>query len=179
VIALALAASSSAQLSRWRGGLALWEPVVRRHPRIATAHRLMGDEMVFRGRPDLAVEPYRRAFALDYDRRFLLEYGTVLSMAGRLSDAECVLIEAVAFGNNSGYAVYNYAALLAFHAGYQPRYPGLARQLLLRLDALRTAGKVPWPSALEAGLKAQRDRVRDAPPPPSWPQRNCAMLKRE
>lgn len=179
LVALALAASSSAQLSRWRGGSALWEPVVRRHPRLAVAHRLMGDEMVFRGRPDLAVQPYRRAFALDYDGRFLLEYGTVLSMAGRLPDAECVLIEAVAFGNNSGYAVYNYAALLAFNASYAPRYPGPARQLLGRLDALRAAGKVQWPAALEAGLKVQIDRVRDAPPPPHWPRRNCRMLRRE
>jgi hypothetical protein len=177
-VALALAASTSAQLPRWRGGAALWEPVVRRHPRLATAHRLMGDEFVWSGRPDLAVEPYRRAFALDYDRRFLLEYGTVLSMAGRLADAECVLIEAVAFGTNSGYAVYNYAALLAFHAGYKPRYPGAAKQLLGRLDALRSAGKVQWPPALEAGLKTQIERVRAAPPPPSWRQRGCAMLER-
>jgi len=176
---LALAASTSAQLPRWRGGSALWEPVVRRHPGLATAHRLMGDEMVFRGRPDLAVEPYRRAFVLDYDGRFLLEYGTVLSIAGRLADAECVLIEAVAFGSNSGYAVYNYAALLAFNADYVSRYPGAARQLLGRLDTLRTAGKMQWPSALEPGLKRQLERVRDAAPPPSWPRRNCRMLRRE
>jgi len=179
IAALALATSTSAQLPRWRGGSALWDPVITRYPRLATAHRLMGDEMVFRGHPDRAVEPYRRAFALDYDPRFLLEYGTVLSMAGRLPDAECVLIEAVAFGSNGGYAVYNYAALLSFNAGYSPRYPGVARQLLKRLDGLRAAGKVQWPSALEPGLKTQLDRVRDAAPPPSWPQRNCRMLRRE
>jgi protein O-mannosyl-transferase len=178
-LVLALAASSSAQLGRWRGGLALWEPVVRRHPRLALAHRLMGDEMVFRGQPELAIEPYRRAFALQYDRRFLLEYGTALGMAGRLADAECVLIEAVAFDDDSGYSVYNYAALLAFNDDYHPRQEGVAKQLLERLDTMRAAGKVQWPAALEPGLELQLARVRDAPPPPSWPQRNCAMLKGE
>lgn len=178
-LGLALAASSSVQLPRWRGGTTLWHPVVRRYPDLGPAQRLLGDEMVLRGRPDLAVEPYRRALARDYDTRFLLEFGTVLSMAGRIADAECVLIEAVAFGNDTGYAIYNYAALLAFHPEYAPRHAGVAHQLLGRLDALRRAGKVRWPPALEAGLQAQIERVRSAPPPPPWTRRQCAMLARK
>jgi len=177
-LALALGASSSAQLPRWRGGLALWQPVVRRYPTLSTAHRLLGDELMFRGRPERAVDSYRRAFELEYDPRFLVEFGTVLGLAGKLGDAECVLIEAVAYGSNSGYAIYNYAALLAYHPDYEPRHPAIARRLLTQLATLRHTAGLAWPEPLEPGLQRQLARVRDVPAvPTAWPQRNCAVLK--
>ena len=67
----------------------------------------MGDELVFRDQPGRAADSYGRAFALEYDARYLLEFGTVLGMAGRTADAECVLIEACAYGPDHGYAVFN------------------------------------------------------------------------
>jgi hypothetical protein len=177
VVVLALAAASHAQLPRWRGGIALWAPVVRAHPRLAMAHRLMGDELVFRDQPARAADAYRRAFALEYDPRYLLEFGTVLGMAGRIEDAECVLVEACAYGPDRGYAVFNYAALMAFHADYPSRYPGIAAQLLNEVDSLRRAGKIAWPAALEPGLRDQLDRVRGrATQAQAWPQRNCPVL---
>jgi hypothetical protein len=178
-LAAALAAGTSLQLPRWRGGAALWGPVVRAHPRLATAHRLMGDEFVFRGEHARAVEPYRRSFHSEYDPRYLLEFGTILGMAGRIQDAECVLIEAAAYGPDHGYALFNYATLLAFHAAdYQPHYAAPARQLLHEFERARRAGHVAFPEALAPGLAAQIARVdaqpaHDAP----WPQRNCRVLQ--
>lgn len=176
-IALAFAAASHAQLPRWSGGMALWQPVVRAHPGLAMAHRLMGDELVFRDQPARAAEAYRRAFAIEYDPRYLLEFGTALGMADRTADAECVLIEACAYGPDHGYAVFNYAALMAFHSEYRSRYPAIAAQLLREIDALRRTGKIAWPVALEPGLNEQLQRVsagRAQPQP--WPQRNCPVL---
>jgi hypothetical protein len=176
-LVLALAAGSHAQLPRWSGGTALWQPVVNAHPRLAMAHRLMGDELVFRDQPARAANAYRHAFALEYDARYLLEFGTVLGMAGRIADAECVLIEACAYGPDHGYAVFNYAALLAFHSEYAPRYPAIAAQLLHEVDALRRSKKIAWPVALEPGLLEQLDRVGGrAGQPQAWPQRNCPVL---
>jgi hypothetical protein len=177
-LGLALAAGSHAQLPRWRGGLALWQPVVRRHPRLAPAHRLLGDELMFRGQPGLAVGPYRRAFELEYDPRFLVEFGTVLGLAGRLQDAECVLIEAVAYGRRGPQAVYNYAALLAYHPEYESRHPAISRRLLTQLVSLRRTAGLVWPEPLEPGFQRQLARVRHAVTAPTpWPQRNCAVLK--
>lgn len=176
-VVLVLAAASHAQLPRWRGGAGLWQPVVQAHPTLAMAHRLMGDELVFRDQPGRAAEAYRRAFALEYDARYLLEFGTVLGMAGRTADAECVLIEACAYGPDHGYAVFNYAALLAFHSEYSSHYPAIAAQLLHEVDTLRRSGKIAWPVALEPGLREQLDRVRGhAGAAQAWPQRNCPLL---
>jgi hypothetical protein len=176
-VVFALAATSRAQLPRWRGGANLWQPVVDAHPELALAYRLMGDEFVFRAQPTRAADAYQHAFALDYDTRYLLEFGTVLGMAGRVADAECVLIEAAAYGPDHGYAVFNYAALLAFHAEYAPQQPVIAAQLLHELDALRHAGKLRFPVALEPGLHAQLERVAGAASQAQvWPRRNCSVL---
>jgi hypothetical protein len=177
-LALCLAWSTNAQLERWRGGNALWAPVVRAFPRLAIAHRLMGDEQLFRGHPTLAAKAYLNAYALHYDPRYLLQLGTILGMADRTADAECVLIEAIAFGVDRGYATFNYAALLSLNTAYQSHYPSVAKQLLAELDVLRRAGKVAWPQQLEPGLALQRERLRAQPSQPlSWPQRNCAVLQ--
>jgi tetratricopeptide (TPR) repeat protein len=177
-IALLFAISTNAQLERWHGGRALWEPVVRAYPRLASARRLMGDELLFRGSPKLAADLYRRAFELDYDPRYLMQFGTILGMAGRIEDAECVLIEAVALGSDRGYALFNYAALLAFDPSYQSRQPVIAKQLLSELDARRRQGKLSWPPPLEAGLATQLERLRSQPDQAlSWPKRNCAVLR--
>ncbi|HKP61071.1 MAG TPA: hypothetical protein VJV78_30280 [Polyangiales bacterium] len=177
-LAAALATSGALQLPRWQGGAALWGPVVRTYPQFAMAHRLFADELVFRGEPARAVAPYQRAFALDYDPRFLLEFGTTLSMAGRIPEAECVLIEAIAYGNDPGYALFNFAALLAFHPDYAPEHTALAKQLLRRFERMRSSQQLQFPPGLEPGLARQIARLgpaaaQDAP----WPRRNCAVLR--
>lgn len=177
-LATALAISGALQLPRWRGGTALWEPVVRAYPQLALAHRLMADELVFRGEPARAVPAYQRAFALDYDPRYLLEFGTTLSMAGRIPDAECVLIEAIAHGSDPGYALYNFATLLAFHPDYAPEHAALAKQLLQRFERMRRSRQLSFPAALEPGLARQIARLSPAAlNDTTWPTRNCAVLR--
>jgi hypothetical protein len=178
-LAAACSLSAAAQLPRWRGGAALWQPVVRAHPQFALAHRLMGDELVFRGEPARAVPAYQRAFALEYDPRFLLEFGTTLSMAGRLEDAECVLIEAMAYGSDRGYTLYNFATLLAFHPDYAPQHAAVTKQLLRDFERMRHTRQLSFPATLEPGLARQVARVGPAAvQDASWPQRNCAILAR-
>ncbi len=177
---VALATLSQAQLHRWRGGAALWQPVLEAHPDFADAHRLLGDEHIFRGEHALAIEPYRRFFALAYDPRYLGEFGAALSMAGRVEDAECVLVEAFVIGTDPGAAAYNYAVLLAFHADYAPHEPAVAKHILARLDELRLRGAVRWPSALDRGLAAQRERLRDLTAAlPTWRRRTCAIFSKD
>lgn len=179
VIAIvALGVVSHAQLGRWRGGAALWEPVLRASPAYADAHRLLGDEHVFRGQPDLAVEPYRRFLALGYDRGYLLEFGAVLAMAGRVEDAECVLVEAFLLDAEPARAAFNYAVLLAFHPEYTPRHPAVARHILARLDAIPEHAPGALPRELSARLGPQRARIAGAHEPmPRWKPQSCAILR--
>jgi hypothetical protein len=176
-LALTLAAGTHLQLPRYGGGDALWGPVVRAHPRFGSGHIYFADELVFRGQPVRAVAAYQRGYSYAYDPGHLLEFGTTLAMANRLADAECVLIEAVAYGSDSGYARFNLAALLAVHRDYEPRHAVVVAAMLRELDALRRAGRLPWPKPLEAGLAQQLERLRGVSGDAAWPPRNCAMLR--
>lgn len=177
-VALALAAGSSAQLPRYGGGDALWGPVIQAYPGFSAGHVYFADELIFRGQPVRASASFRRGFALGYDTSHLLEFGTSLMLANQLPDAECVLIEASAYGTEPGYARFNLAAMLAAHPEYAPRHPAIAAQLLHDIDALRRAGRVAWPSPLASGLAQQIERTRGARQTDvAWPQRNCAALR--
>jgi protein O-mannosyl-transferase len=176
-LALALAIGTHRQLPRYRGGDALWGPVVRAHPSLASGHIYFADELVFRAQPGRAAAAYQRGFALGYDPGHLLEFGTTLALANRLPDAECVLIEAVAYGSEPGYARFNLAALLAMHSEYRPRHPLVVAAMLGELDAQRRAGRLAWPKPLEAGLTQQLARLRGLTGDVAWPQRNCPLLR--
>jgi hypothetical protein len=139
---------------------------------------LYADELMFRGQPARAVQPYQQAFALLYDPRYLMEFGTVLSLAGRVADAECVLIEASAHGTAPGYAAHNYAMLMAFHPDYDSHHPVAASALLRRVDALRRAGKLAWPAELLPGLSHQLGKLSQVEAEAlAWPRRNCEVLR--
>lgn len=177
-LALVLAAGSRAQLPRYRGGDALWGPVIRAHPRFSVGHVYFADELMFRGQPARAAASFARGYAYGYDVTHLLEYGTSLMLANRLADAECVLIEASAYGIRPGYARFNLAAMLASHTDYSPQHPAIVARVLHDIDALRRTGRIAWPKPLELGLAHQLERTRDAPlTNVTWPQRNCAALK--
>ncbi|HMI90457.1 MAG TPA: hypothetical protein VK509_03795, partial [Polyangiales bacterium] len=176
-LVVVLAIGTHIQLPRYRGGDALWGPVVRAHPRFANGHIYFADELVFRARPGRAAAAYQRGFALGYDPGHLLEFGTTLALANRLPDAECVLIEAAAYGSDSGYARFNLAALLAVHGDYRPRHQVVVAAMLRDLDAQRRAGRLPWPKPLERGLIQQLARLRGVSGDVAWPQRNCAVLR--
>lgn len=175
---LALGATSHAQLDRWRGGAALWQPVIDASPNHADAHRLLGDEHVFRREPERAVEPYRRYFALHYDARYLVAFGSLLTMTGRVEDAECVNAEAFVLGTDPAHAAHNYAVLLAFHPDYSPRYPAIAKRVLAAFDAMPTTTPGALPRELLARLGPLRARLAafDAPTAP-WRPRTCAILR--
>jgi hypothetical protein len=177
-LALALAAGSSAQLPRYGGGDALWGPVIRAYPGFSVGHVYFADELIFSGQPARASASFRRGFALGYDATHLLEFGTSLMLANQLADAECVLIEASAYGTEPGYARFNLAAMLAAHPEYAPHHPAIAARLLHDIDALRRAGRVAWPTPLASGLAQQIARTRGARQTDvAWPQRNCAALR--
>jgi hypothetical protein len=177
-LALVLAAGSRAQLPRYRGGEALWDPVIRAYPRFSAGHVYFADELMFRRQPARAAASFARGYAYGYDVTHLLEYGTTLMLANRLADAECVLIEASAYGSRPGYARFNLAAMLASHPDYSPQHPAIVAGVLHDIDALRRAGRIAWPKPLEPGLARQLEHARGAPlTNVTWPQRNCAALK--
>jgi hypothetical protein len=177
-LALVLAGGSQAQLPRYRGGDALWGPVIRAYPRFSVAHVYFADELMFHGQPARASQSFARGYAYGYDVTHLLEYGTSLMLANRLADAECVLIEASAYGIRPGYARFNLAAMLASHADYSPQHPAIVARVLHDIDALRRAGRIAWPKPLEPGLARQLERTRNAPlTNVAWPERNCAALR--
>ncbi len=178
-LSLVLALSSYRQLPRYRGGDALWGPVVRAYPGLYRAHKLYADELLLRGDPERAAKRFVHAFSLDYDPNDLLELGSLLSIAGRIADAECVLIEATLLGTKPGYAAFNYAVLLAFNARYATAYPAIAKTLLTDVERLRRAGKLAFPPPIVTGLHARLTELGsiEASMPP-WPMRNCPVLKR-
>ncbi len=178
LIALVLGGVSHAQLPRWRGGDALWQPVVRAYPALFRAHKLYADELVMRGDPKRGAERFVHAFEVGYDPSELLELGAVLSMAGRTADAECVLIEALLIGPESGKAAFNYAVLLTFQPDHTPRFPSVARRVIEDTESLRRAGKIAWPPALRAALEARARALASVEGTlPAWRPRSCAALQ--
>jgi hypothetical protein len=177
-VLVAFALTSHAQIDRWRGGAALWQPVIDANPDHADAHRLLGDEHVFRREPELAVEPYRTFFALRYESAHLVEFASLLAMAGRTQDAECVGVEAFLLDADRAHAAYNLAVLFAFHPDYTPRYPSVARRVVETFAAMPPAAPGALPPELAARLGPLRARLANVDSAlPAWRPRTCAILR--
>jgi hypothetical protein len=181
VLALAsvLGVVTHRQITRWGEGSRLWNEEVDSHPTWDRGRILLADELVYSGHAASAADEFRTVFRRHYYPNELTRFGIALGMAGRLDDAECVLIEAALFDADRSRALQNYAIALSQDPDRTPVYPEMAAVLLPQFVQRLEAGAVSFPPQLRLGLAAQRRRASTAPAaPPGWVKGSCGAYGR-
>ncbi|MCA9671599.1 MAG: hypothetical protein KC503_38640 [Myxococcales bacterium] len=166
---------SRAQVARWRSPLALWGPLAAAHPTDARPWLLLAQGLRFAGDAKRAASAYGQAFARQRREGRLTNYARALFEAGRLDDAECVIIEDAVYGKSQRRALANLALLAIKHARHTPRWPHYTRAALARAVPAR------WPAALRAAAAKRRAQLGAAaaalPIRATWPAGRCAALR--
>ena len=169
------------QTDRWRSNENLWVPLARAEPDWEQPWQMLGQGFMFEGRAAEAAQSYEQLFARAYAPQLLVNLGQSLAAAGRLVDAECVLVEDIHRGPNRRRARHNLALLLVSEPKYQPRYQAAALESLAWARGAR-AGGLTWPTSLVARIEprltalvrqaSHRERITEP-----WPSRACSPLR--
>lgn len=177
IILTGAAAISFFQSHRWSGGTAFWGPLMKRWPNWDRGYYGLASLRIRQKRDKEAAELFRKAYSRGYRTEHLSDYGVALAASGHLDEAECVLIEAIHYGNRPEESLRNYGRLLGDRPRRAPRYPIIATRLVpAAMVALSEHSKEKSIRTIK-GLDLIRRRLG----PPSkkvqdWPKANCPQL---
>jgi len=176
-LALGLAGLSYQQVGRWREGRALWQPVIDEYPDWDRGYSILAGSLMLQGKDAEAARLYETAFRLGYRSKVLSDFGVALVGAGRLDEAECVLTEAVSYGDRRDRALFNYAVLLGSWPGRPPVYPETAALLVPEILDRMASGSLRSEPRLRKGLMKQLERLGPPQAAKPWPRANCPILR--
>lgn len=185
VLAIGYGALTWQQVGRWRGGEALWRPLIAAAPDWERPYGTLASALLHEGRFAEAARLFEQAFARGYRRLWLADFGVSLARSGRLDEAECVMLEAVHHGPAARSALRNYAVLIGNHPRRAPRYRAQAAELLPVVLAEIQAGRLQASRPLHGAISLVAHRLAahsggraPAARPAAWPQGSCAVLQR-
>lgn len=146
---------SWSQVTRWSSNTALWAPTAAAYPDWPEPQMQIAEGQVFEGDAVAAAETYRAIFREGYTPAYLSLFARALLAAGAVEDAECILVEDIAFGPNRSRALHNLALMLATHPDYEPNDPATALEALGWARHAAAAETLRWPPTWLPQLEAR------------------------